>query len=122
MERFDCLGKLTLAIVVAGELHVHGRVVRSDLTRLDQRLLGQLVIAALLVDVGEREVVGGFLRIELDHPLHHRFGLRRVIHLVRTVRVDQILQSEPLDLRILLHFGGLLVIGDRLGQERIVGR
>ena len=59
VQRFHRLGEITLPVVEAGQLHVDRRVVRAHLARLVQHLLGALVVAALLVDVGQAEVAGG---------------------------------------------------------------
>ena len=65
-----------------------------------QHLLGLVVGAGVLVDLGEREVVGRLARLELDHLLDDRLGLGRIVQLVGAVGGDQVLERQLAELLV----------------------
>ena len=120
----DQLGEVALAVVVAADGQVDVRVVRLGVAALEIGFLGHLVLARVLVNLGQLEVVRGLVRRQLDHALDDRLGLRRIGQLVGAVRRDEELERQGA-------FGhrffgelltGELVVVDRLLQQRVVRR
>jgi len=90
----DQLFEIALAVVVAGNRQVDGRVVGLGIAALQIGLFRELVFARVLVDLGELEVVGRFVRRQFDHALDDRFSLGRVGQLVGAVDRDEELQGQ----------------------------
>ncbi len=120
VEGFHGLLELSLAVVVTGDGVVDGRVVRVGLAGFLECLLSFLVPAGVLIDLGELEVRGGFLRVQLDHLLDHRLGCGRVVQLVGTVSRDEILQGTAPEGRVWQPLSGNPIILDCLVQVGIV--
>ena len=126
--RLDRLVEAALAVVEAGELHVDVGVVRLGGLGGDEHLLGLFVRPGVLVDLREREVVGRFAWIQLNHLLDDRFGLGRVVQLVGAVGRHEVVQGQLTQFLVFRlgrrrePLGGPRVVLDRLLHQGVVVR
>ena len=69
-ERLDALVELALPVVIGGKRRKDRRIGRLHLASSDQRGLGSLVLAAVLVDPSQSEIVQWFCGVHLDQLLY----------------------------------------------------
>ena len=106
--------ELALTAVIAGEHFVGQRIGRLDLDRLLEHGLRFVVAAVLFVELAERLVVRGLIRLGGDQLLGDRHGLFQVVDLLGAVRRDEVFERQLQDLGGLRFLAGLQLVDRQL--------